>query len=31
VGNIKKGQAAIVVWGWWVIMTILKVVGAMFS
>jgi hypothetical protein len=31
VGNIKKGQAAIVVWGWWVVMTILKVVGAMFS
>ncbi|HEX4309918.1 MAG TPA: YIP1 family protein [Acidobacteriaceae bacterium] len=31
VGNIKKGQAATVVWGWWVIMTIFKVVGAMFS
>jgi hypothetical protein len=31
VGNIKKGQAAAAVWGWWVIMTILKVVGAMFS
>jgi hypothetical protein len=31
VGNIKKGQAAIAIWGWWVIMTILKVVGAMFS
>jgi hypothetical protein len=31
VGNIKKGQAATAVWGWWVIMTILKVVGAMFS
>jgi hypothetical protein len=31
VGNIKKGQAAIVVWGWWVIMLILKVVGAIFS
>jgi hypothetical protein len=31
VGNIKKGQAAIAVWGWWVIMTILKVVGAMFQ
>jgi len=31
VGNIKKGQAAMAVWGWWVVMTILKVVGAMFS
>jgi len=31
VGNVKKGQAAMVVWGWWVIMTILKVVGAMFQ
>jgi len=31
IGNIKKGQAAIVVWGWWVVMLILKVVGAMFS
>jgi hypothetical protein len=31
VGNIKKGQAAIVVWGWWVVTLILKVVGAMFS
>jgi hypothetical protein len=31
VGNIKKGQAAIVVWGWWVIMLFLKVVGAIFS
>jgi hypothetical protein len=31
VGNIKKGQAATAVWGWWVIMTIFKVVGAMFS
>ena len=31
VGNIKKGQAATAVWGWWVIMTILKVVGAMFQ
>jgi len=31
VGNIKKGQAAIVVWGWWVVTLIVKVVGAMFS
>jgi hypothetical protein len=31
VGNIKKGQAATAVWGWWVIMTLLKVVGAMFQ
>ncbi|MFY9747366.1 MAG: YIP1 family protein [Acidobacteriaceae bacterium] len=31
VGNIKKGQAAIVVWGWWVVTLLLKVVGAMFS
>lgn len=31
VGNVKKGQAATAVWGWWVIMTILKVVGAMFQ
>jgi hypothetical protein len=32
VGNIKKGQAAIAVWGWWVVVTILlKVVPAMFS
>ncbi len=31
VGNIKKGQAAIAVWGWWVVTLILKVVGAMFS
>jgi hypothetical protein len=31
VGNIRKGQAAGVVWGWWVIMTILKVVGATFQ
>lgn len=31
VGNIRKGQAAIVVWGWWIVTLILKVVGAMFS
>jgi hypothetical protein len=31
VGNVKKGQAATAVWGWWVIMTLLKVVGAMFQ
>lgn len=31
VGNIKKGQAAIVVWGWWIVTLILKVVAAMFS
>ena len=31
VGNIKKGQAAIVVWGWWIVTLVLKVVGAMFS
>ena len=31
IGNIKKGQAATVVWGWWVVTLILKVVGAMFS
>jgi hypothetical protein len=31
VGNIRKGQAATAVWGWWVLMTLLKVVGAMFQ
>lgn len=32
VGNIKKGQAAIAVWGWWVVVTILlKVLPAMFT
>lgn len=31
VGNIRKGQAATAVWGWWILMTILKVVGAMFQ
>jgi hypothetical protein len=31
IGNVKKGQAATAVWGWWVVMTILKVVGAMFQ
>lgn len=31
IGNIKRGQAAIVIWGWWVVMVILKVVGAIFS
>jgi Yip1 domain len=31
VGNIRKGQAATVVWGWWILMTILKIVGALFQ
>jgi len=32
VGNIKKGQAAVAIWGWWVVVTILlKVLPAMFS
>lgn len=31
VGKVKRGQAATAVFGWWVIMVALKVVGAMFS
>ena len=32
VGNIKKGQSAVAIWGWWVVVTILlKVLPAMFS
>lgn len=31
IGNVKKGQAATAVWGWWIVMTLLKVVGAMFQ
>lgn len=31
VGKVKRGQAAIAVWGWWGIIVALKVVGAMFS
>jgi len=31
VGKVKRGQAAAAVWGWWVIIVALKVVGAMFS
>jgi hypothetical protein len=31
IGNIKKGQAAIAVWGWWVLLTAFGVVGAMFK
>jgi hypothetical protein len=31
VGKVKRGQAATAVWGWWVIIVLLKVVGAMFS
>lgn len=31
VGKVKRGQAATAVFGWWIIMVALKVVGAMFS
>ncbi len=31
VGKVRRGQAAAAVWGWWVIIVALKVVGAMFS
>jgi hypothetical protein len=31
VGKVKRGQAATAVFGWWVIIVALKVVGAMFS
>jgi hypothetical protein len=31
VGNVKKGKAATAVFGWWVLITALKMVGAMFS
>lgn len=31
VGNVKKSKAATAVFGWWVVIIILKMVGAMFS
>ncbi|MFZ0629976.1 MAG: YIP1 family protein [Acidobacteriaceae bacterium] len=31
IGNVKKSKAATAVFGWWVIIVILKMVGAMFS
>lgn len=31
IGKVKRGQAAAAVWGWWVIIVALKMVGAMFS
>ncbi len=31
VGNVKRGQAAIGVWGWWILITLFKCVGAMFQ
>lgn len=31
IGKVKRGQAAAAVWGWWVIIVALKVVGAKFS
>lgn len=31
IGKVKRGQAAAAVFGWWVIIVALKVVGAMFS
>lgn len=31
VGKVKRGQAATAVFGWWIIMVALRVVGAMFS
>jgi len=31
IGRIKRSSAAITVWGWWVIITLVKVVGASFS
>lgn len=31
VGKVKKGQAAVAVWGWWVIIVILKTVAGAFS
>jgi hypothetical protein len=31
IGNIKKGQAAIAVWGWWALLTAFGVVTAMFK
>jgi len=31
VGKVKRGQAATAVWGWWVVIVALKVVGSMFS
>jgi hypothetical protein len=30
IGNVKKSQAATAVWGWWAVLTLLGVVGAMF-
>ena len=31
IGKVKRGQAAAAVWGWWVIIVALKMVGAMFT
>lgn len=31
IGKVKRGQAAVAVWGWWVLITILKVGAAAFS
>ena len=31
IGNVKKSQAAIAVWGWWILIVGFKVVGAMFQ
>ncbi|HTV81379.1 MAG TPA: YIP1 family protein [Acidobacteriaceae bacterium] len=31
IGKVKRGQAAAAVWGWWVVIVALKVVGAMFT
>lgn len=31
IGKVKRGQAAAAVWGWWILIVVLKVVGAMFA
>lgn len=31
IGRVKKGQAAVAVWGWWVLIVAARMVGAMFS
>ncbi len=31
IGKVKKGQAAIAVWGWWALIVLVKVVAAAFS